>query len=200
MNNPFLFLLILLTSLNICAAEPRGASKTKSDLAAKAAQEQRMKEERDDEIEEKNRWIWRYKLKNNETYWLHTSNRPVACKGNLQAVKTRWQLNQHETIQELCWSKKPGDTNITIIDPQAYLMSTTKIDATKFDYIPSNKEKKAAALAEQNRQLRDALLEDYSRSRREENARFDRIASPMIMDINGNLVTCIKIGVVLDCD
>jgi hypothetical protein len=192
------FLLFCFCFFNFSTAfssEPKSASKTKSDLAAKAAQEQRVKEERDDEFEEKNRWIWRYTLKNSESYWLHTSNRPTACKGNLQAVKTRWQLNQHETIQELCWSKKPGDTHITIIDPQAYLMSTTKIDAAKFDYIPSNKEKKAAALAEQNRQLRDAILEDYSRSRREEKDRFERmqhqlLRPPMICHGMGDMLLC----------
>lgn len=195
----YLFIAVSIFFVNSAAAEPK-VGKAKLDSDRKAFAEQRLKEQQEDEYEEKNRWIWRYTLKNNESYWLHTSNRPTACKGNLQAVKTRWQLNEHETIQELCWYKKSGETYITITDPKAYLLSTTKIDAAKFDYIPSNKEKKAAALAEQNRRLSEAILENYSRTRREEKIQFDSMASPIIMDINGNLVTCIKIGVVLDCD
>lgn len=192
---------LLLSGLsNTQAIEPKSSSKSKFDLANKAAEEQRLKEEREDEFEEKNRWIWRYTLNNKEVYWLHTSNRPAACKGNLQAHKTRWQLNQHEIIQELCWYKNPGEAYITIVDPQAYLFSTTKIDAAKFEYIPSNKEKKAAAMAERNRQLRDALVESYSRHQREEKAKVEGMASPTIMNINGNLVMCIKIGVILDCN
>jgi hypothetical protein len=195
MKKNFLAFLLFFMLPNIYAAEPKSAAKSKTDLAAKAAEDQRLKEEREDEYEEKNRWIWRYTLKNDEVYWLHTSNRPTACKGKLQAVKTRWQLNEHETIQELCWHKKSGDTYITIVDPQAYLMSTTKIDAAKFDYIPSKKEKKAAALAERNRQMRDAILEDYSRARRDERDRLERVKQqllrpPMICHDTGDMLLC----------
>lgn len=189
-----LFLVTTSFCVNNLAAEPK-TGKAKGDIDRKAIEEQRLKEEQEDEYEEKNRWIWKYSSKNNEVYWLHTSNRPKHCKGNLQAVKTRWQLNLHETIQELCWYKNSRDTYITITDPEALFMSTTKIDATKFDYIPSNKENKAAAQAERSRQIREAILEDYSRSRREEKNRLDRLQQqlmrpPMICHGMGDMLLC----------
>ena len=186
-KNSVVVLLASLFTLCCLSAELKSIrdTKAKQEIEAKAKEAERLEaEEKADEAQAKNRWSFRMDDKNQETYWLHISNRPTNCKGNLRAVKTRWQMNKHELIKELCWLKNPGDKVVTIIDPDAYLFGTTKIDATLFEYIPSNKEKREAARAETNRLMLEYLNKSYEESRKSNERMLERMMPVPVMIID----------------
>ena len=152
--------------------------------------------EEDEAENERSRWIWRYNKDDNEVIWLHSYDRPTECKGNLLAIKTRWQMGNHEIIQNLCWLKNDREKFVTIIDTSAYFLGKTTIDASKLVYIPSDKEKREAKEAEDRRTLMNNLSDYISRKQREEQEQYrmlqqNLLRPPMLCnDMGGGMMMC----------
>lgn len=182
-----IFSILSLTPFLCQSADSKGSreAKNKADSEAKfIADTQAAAEERADELQAKNRWVFRFDDKNQESYWLHNSEKPATCKGNLRAIKSRWQMNTHELIKELCWSKKQGDTSITLVDPSAYLIKTEKIDAALFKYIPSNKERKAAEAEERSQRILEGISRWSEENRKSREKMMERLMPIPVMIID----------------
>lgn len=188
-------------------AKAEAEAMRKGDVAAKEEAKKIQEElaDRADDEQEKNRWKFKtLHDKNGEAYFLHSSQRPSNCKGELRAVKVRLQMKENEVIKELCWNKGNGETAVTLVDPDAMLFGKTKIDATLFVYIPSDRERKSeearVRAVERHRQLQETLREmqrqqsstDLWRDElRRELLRSELLRGPMTcIDLGGGISSC----------
>lgn len=147
----------------------------------------KIQEELADDEQEKNRWKFKtFHDKNGEAFFLHSSQRPDNCKGELRAIKVRMQMEQNEVIKELCWYKGNGATEVTLVDPEAILFGKTKIDAALFLSIPSDRERKAEERRIREERIAQEIYRDLQRQQRSTGPQRELRRDP---------ITCIDLGV-----
>ena len=127
------------------------------------------------------------------------------CPANYQyAWRGFLSLGEFKVSKGLCWMASDKSPDITIYDPEAVLFKTSKIPQDKFVKIKSESEKRAE-INLGNRVDFDSVANLNRRSpitslNISEPTGISNSNAPILMDINGKSVLCIKIGVILDCN
>ena len=102
-------------------------------------------------------------------------------------------LGEIKVSKDLCWTASEKSPDITIYDPQAVLFKTSKISQDKFIKIKTDEERKAE---ENNASLNERIraIHNLNTSNR------SQIDEPLLLNVNGNLTPCIRVGSILDCN